>query len=344
MTDQTPRNTESALTITQKTLKKALETPTLLSAFRRVLKENTEIFTTAVLALVAEDKMLKVATPASILNAAMLSATMDLSVAKQVGHAYIVPFRARDGKVYATFIMGYRGYIQLALRTGEYETIHAGKVYEGQLIETDPLRGIVKITGQPTSKKVIAYTGYFKLKSGYEKAIIMTTEEIIEHAEKYSKSWGKPDSAWTTAFDEMALKTMLRRLISKYGMMSVKMQRAIQAEDRDTAEDENIEQAIGSFTDEFIDAVVTEMPQDGQQAEQPQAVPARKKTEWESLYELTQDTRQYNHRDVVTLLALEAEIDPSSALEVLIEAHKAKRLGDVVTPQQIRDLAAHVNA
>lgn len=338
-------NTSTALTITQKTLKKALETPTLLSAFRRVLKENTEIFTTAVLALVAEDKMLKVATPSSILNAAMLSATMDLSVAKQVGHAYIVPFRGKDGKVYATFIVGYRGYIQLAMRTGEYETIHAGKIYEGQEIDTNPITGTVKITGSPTSKKVIAYAGYFKLKSGYEKAIVMTTDEIIEHAKKYSKSWGKPDSAWTTAFDEMALKTMLRRLISKYGLMSVKMQRAIQAEDRDTSEDEQIEEAIGSFTDEYIDAVITEVPQEGQpQGDQPQNAPARGKTQWELIWEISQDTRPFNHKDVVALLALEAEIDDSSALEILNEAHKAKRLGDHVSPKEIINLAAHVNA
>ena len=127
--------------------------------------------------------------------------------------------------------MGYKGYIQLAMRTGQYKTINASVVYEGQIEDVDFVTGEI-IRGKKKSDKVVGYVAYFELINGFSKMVYMTHEEMLHHAMTYSQAYkydrknGKKSSVWSTNFEAMGLKTVLKQLISKYGIMSIDMQGA----------------------------------------------------------------------------------------------------------------------
>ena len=119
--------------------------------------------------------------------------------------------------------MGYKGYIQLAMRTVQYKTINAAVVYEGQIEDIDFVTGEI-IRGKKKSDKVVGYVAYFELINGFSKTIYMTTEDMLRHAQTFSKSFSRSSSVWKTNFDAMGLKTVIKQLISKYGIMSIDMQ------------------------------------------------------------------------------------------------------------------------
>ena len=189
--------------------------------FRQILDKRSTEFVASLLSLVSADRNLLECDPATILTAAAKAAILRLPIAKELGYAYIVPFKRE-----ATFIIGYKGIVQLAIRTSQYYNINATPIYEGERVEVDRLTGIVKITGERTGDKITGYVSYFKLKNGFEKYLYMDRDSVARHAEKYSKSWGNAKSAWTTNFDEMALKTVIRQLLSKWGLLSIDMQDA----------------------------------------------------------------------------------------------------------------------
>src|SRR5690606_21257470 len=119
------------------------------------------------------------------------------------------------------------GYIQLCMRTGAYRYINADVVYEGELVSHDKLTGeIVLDSTQRTSDKKIGYFAFIETLNGFRKTLYMTVEEIADHAKRYSKNFGNKNGPWATDFDAMALKTCLRLLLSKYGIMSIELQRA----------------------------------------------------------------------------------------------------------------------
>ena len=156
----------------------------------------------------------------------MTAATLKLPINPNLGFAYIIPY----GKE-AQFQMGYKGYIQLAMRTGQYKTINAAVVYEGQIEDIDFVTGEI-IRGKKKSDKVVGYVAYFELINGFSKMVYMTHEEMLRHAMTYSQAYkydkknGKKSSVWSTNFEAMGLKTVLKQLISKYGIMSIDMQGA----------------------------------------------------------------------------------------------------------------------
>src|SRR5690606_38937426 len=117
-----------------------------------------------------------------------------------------------------------KGYIQLALRTGAYRYINADVVYEGELVRRDKLTGAIELDpDKKTSDKIVGYFAYLETLNGFSKAWYMTVDEVRRHAERYSKSYRNPKSQWHEDFDGMALKTCIRQLISKYGIMSTEM-------------------------------------------------------------------------------------------------------------------------
>lgn len=189
--------------------------------FDELLGKRSSAFMTSVLQIVASNQMLQNAEPASIYNAACIAATLDLPINNALGFAYIIPF----GKQ-AQFQLGYKGFIQLAQRSGQFQTISATPIYEGQLIKQDPLRGFqfdftVEKTGQP-----IGYAAYFKLLNGFEKTLYMTTEELRQHGLKFSQTFKKGFGLWKDDFESMAQKTVLKLLLSKFAPLSVEMQTA----------------------------------------------------------------------------------------------------------------------
>jgi len=136
-----------------------------------------------------------------------------------------------------------KGYIQLCMRTGAYRYINADVVYEGELVKHDKLTGEIEIDPEKrTGDKKVGYFAFIETLNGFRKTLYMTIEEVTKHAQQYSKNYSSKNSVWATDFDAMALKTCLRLLLSKYGVMSVEMQRAYIEDSADTV----------SFADEAI--------------------------------------------------------------------------------------------
>lgn len=216
-------------------LKNILATESVKEQFENVLKENSGAFVASIIDLYNTDKTLQMCDPKNVVMEALKAASLKLPINKQLGFAWIVPYRDGRSKQYIpTFQLGYRGYIQLAMRTGAYRYINADIVYAGELVKRDKLTGeIVLDEGQRISDEKVGYFAYIETINGFRKTLYMTTEQIIEHAKKYSKSYGKPNNAWATNFDDMALKTCLRQLLSKYGIMSVEMQQAYMEDSKD---------------------------------------------------------------------------------------------------------------
>lgn len=149
-----------------------------------------------------------------------------------------------------------KGYIQLCMRTGAYRYINADVVYEGELVKHDKLTGEIEIDPfERISNKKIGYFAFIETLNGFRKTLYMTVEEVIEHAQQYSKGYSSKNSVWATDFDAMALKTCLRLLLSKYGIMSVEMQKAYIEDSSDIVSlaDEAIEAEVGSFEVEEVE-------------------------------------------------------------------------------------------
>jgi recombination protein RecT len=142
--------------------------------------------------------------------------------------SYGSPTITKDGVSVAQFQMGYKGFIQLALRTGQYKNINASEIYDGELVNHDRITGDVEIdTKKKRSNSIIGYVAYFKLLNGFEKMLYMSKEQVEIHGGKYSKSYAQKYSRWQQDFDSMALKTVIKLLLSKYGILSVEMQTAM---------------------------------------------------------------------------------------------------------------------
>jgi recombination protein RecT len=190
--------------------------------FDELLGERASAFMTSVLQIVNSNSYLQNASPQSVFNAACVAATLNLPINNNLGFAYIVPY-GKD----AQFQMGYRGFIQLAQRSGQFKTISASPIYEGQLIEENPLTGFEFDFKVPKSGSPIGYAAYFKLLNGFEKTLYMTTEELNKHGQRFSQTFKSGRGLWKDDFESMALKTVLKLLLSKFAPLSVDMQKAV---------------------------------------------------------------------------------------------------------------------
>lgn len=212
-------------------LKSILNAESVQEQFRNVLKENSGAFLASIIDLYNNDTYLQACDPKMVVMEALKAASLMLPLNKQLGFSFLVPYKDKNGNFIPTFQIGYKGYIQLAMRTSVYKIINTDIVYEGELVKFDKLTGEIVIdASQKISDKKIGYFAYFETINGFRKTIYKTVDEIIQHAKKYSKSYGTQYSPWQTDFDAMALKTCLRILISKYGIMSVELLNGLEAE------------------------------------------------------------------------------------------------------------------
>lgn len=199
--------------------------------FKEMLGKRAPQFITSVLQIVASNDLLKKAEPMSVYQSAAVAATLDLPLNNSLGFAYIVPYnqRQKDGsyKTVAQFQMGYKAFIQLAYRSGQFLTISSSKIYEGQIVEANPLTGYKFDFSKKTSDKVVGYAAYFKLINGAENTLFMSTEELTAHGKKFSQTFAKGYGLWKDDFDAMASKTVLKLLLSKFAPLSVEMQKAV---------------------------------------------------------------------------------------------------------------------
>lgn len=204
--------------------------------FEEILGKKAQGFISSVIN-VSKSKSLVDADPNSIMASAVVAATLDLPIDPNLGFSYIVPYNDKKSGKIAQFQMGYKGFIQLAQRTGQYKTINAIPVFENEIKHVNRLTGEIELFDKPEpSTKIVGYVAYFSLLNGFEKALYMTREELEKHGKKYSQSyksskdWIVKQSLWTTDFDSMATKTVLKLLLSKYGPMSIEMQTAIKSD------------------------------------------------------------------------------------------------------------------
>lgn len=199
-----------------KTVKGMLETPAFKKKFEEMLGKKAAGFISSIIAVTNSSNYLMKADPATVIGAAAQAAMLDLPINQSLGFAYIVPYKGA-----AQFQLGYKGYIQLAQRTDKYVDIGSATVYEGELETKNRLLGRFEF-GEKTSDKVIGYLAYFKLKNGFEKYLFMTIDEAQKHAQKYSQNYKGGTDKWGIAdFNVMAEKTVLKRLLSKYGPLSI---------------------------------------------------------------------------------------------------------------------------
>ena len=224
------------------------------------LADNKGVFISSLVELYTGDRSLQSCNPKLVALEAVKAASLNLPINKALGFAYIVvyninskvrnPETGKDEWIKTptpTFVLGYKGFIQLASRTGQYRTINATPVYEGELKKCDRLTGAIDISGTKTSDRVIGYAGYIEYLNGFSKAEYISVEDMAKHALRYSPSIPKatkietlvelankePEAkkvGWLGNFNDMAVKTLIRRLISKYGYMSIQMQKALTIE------------------------------------------------------------------------------------------------------------------
>jgi len=216
-----------------KSIKDYFSNDQVRSKFAEVLGTKTASFCTTVVQIASQSEMLQKCDPASIMQSAMVAATLDLPVNPNLGFAYILPYGSK-----AQFQLGYKGLIQLAQRSGQFINISATPIYDGQIVAENPLTGYV-FDFTKKSSKVVGYAAYFKLLNGFEKTLYMSVEQLQAHGKKYSQTYKKGFGLWADDFDSMAQKTVIKLLLSKYAPLSVEMSKALVAdqaviEDADT--------------------------------------------------------------------------------------------------------------
>ena len=209
-------------------LKDFFQAPAVQAKMRELLDKNAASFATSAMQIANSNPMLLDAEPMSIFNAAVMAATLNLPINNNLGFAYIVPYRNK-GKVEAQFQLGYKGFIQLAQRSGQFERLVSLPVYEAQLIEEDPINGFKFDWKQKPAEneQPVGYYAYFKLINGFTAELYMTREQVAAHAGRYSQSFKKGYGVWADNFEAMALKTVTKLLLSKQAPLSIDMQKAV---------------------------------------------------------------------------------------------------------------------
>ena len=248
-------------------LKATMAAPSVQDQFKNALGENTNSFVASLIDLYNTDTSLQECNPNQVVMEALKAAVLKLPINKALGYAYILKFKNK-GVPTPTFIIGYKGLIQLAMRTGQYRYINTDLVYEGEISGKDKLTGAIHFKGEKTSDKVIGYFAHIELLNGFQKTLYSEVLDVAKHAKKYAPSLrfdkrtavelaklaGNDPTGigWTGDFDSMALKTVLRELLSKYGYLSIEMQDAI-SRDKDvdvmSERDNAIEEGEASVID-----------------------------------------------------------------------------------------------
>lgn len=231
------------------------------SLLQNTLKDNKGAFTTSLMELFTSDPQLMQCNPNALMGEAVKAAGLRLPINKQLGQAYIVVFKNKDkatGQLVPTptLIIGTKGYINLALRTNKYININKGTVYEGEFQGFDKVTGSLDISGEKLSDVPVGYFAYFKQKSGFEKIMYMTIDDVCKFAKTYAPTvkfskitWQELKElaikqsvegeggglGWFAGFQDMAEKTVLRQLLSSWGELSVDAEQVINADERPSA-------------------------------------------------------------------------------------------------------------
>ena len=209
-------------------IKTYLANPAVKRKFEEILGKKAPGFISSIVSAVSMNPSLAQCPPDSVVAAAAIAASLDLPINPSLGMAHIVPYKNRDqgnAKV-AQFQMGWKGFIQLGMRSGMYQLMNASIIHEGDIKEINKFTGEIVFNDTDNEHRpVVGYCFYFKLITGFEKYYYMSKKQCEEHGKKYSKSYSKGN--WTYDFDGMALKTVIKQSLSKYGVLSIEMQTAM---------------------------------------------------------------------------------------------------------------------
>lgn len=252
----------SAKAVAVRNFQQVMDNSYYQTLLQNTLKENRGAFTTSLMELFTSDQSLMQCDPNALMSEAIKAAGLRLPINKQLGQAYILVFNNKDketGKIVPTptLVIGTKGYINLALRTNKYVNINKGTVYEGEFVGYDKVTGALDISGTKTSDVPVGYFAYFKEKSGFEKIFYMTIDDVCKFAKTFAPTvkfnnkitWqGLKELAtkqsvessggglgWYAGFQDMAEKTALRQLLTKWGELSVDSNIIIDADERPTA-------------------------------------------------------------------------------------------------------------
>lgn len=235
------------------TIKQLMNSDSVKKRFEDVLGKKAPQFMTSVINLVNSDTNLKKVDQMSVIGSAMIAASLDLPVDKNLGYAWIIPYGNK-----AQFQLGYKGYIQLALRTGQYKYINVIEVYEGELKKWNRLTEEFEIDFDgKVSDAVVGYAAYFELLNGFRKTVYWTKEEVERHRKRFSKS----DFGWKNDWDAMAKKTVLKNMLSKWGILSVEMQQAFI--------EDNEEREIKDITNDVVEQDIIDIDIEPSETEEP---------------------------------------------------------------------------
>ena len=270
---------------------KSINSSYVQNQLKQVLGKNAGTFATSLVEVFTNDTQLQKCDQKKIIQEAIKAATLKLPLNKQLGYAYILVFNnwdkaSRKSVPTPQIVLGYRGYIQLAMRTGQYKNINADVVYEGEMIGRDKLSGAIDLSGEKVSEKVVGYFAHFETVNGFSKTLFMSLGEMAGYALKFSPSFKRNaeknplptvnalcdmanDQAvngpqqgkvgWEGDFNSMAIKTVLRRLLSKYGYLSIEMMSAL-AEDESSAVEQRNEE--NNETKPVFDAQAVEIKEE----------------------------------------------------------------------------------
>lgn len=233
--------------------------------FQELLGKKSTGFITNVLQLCAQNKMLANCEPTKVYQAAAMAAMLDLPLNPNLGYAYIIPYNEKTGEIDPStgkdiykpvpqFQMGYKGFVQLAQRSGQFANINVTDVREGEIKRHDRLTGAMEFewdeSADRPNKKIIGFVGYFKLLNGFEKVVYKTVEELHTHGKRYSKTYNQSSSKWKSDFEAMSLKTLIKLMLSKYAPLSIEMQTATIADQAVINKlDEGVENAEFQYVD-----------------------------------------------------------------------------------------------
>ncbi len=257
--------------------------------------KNADKFITSIISAVQTNPALQECENMSIVNAALLGEALKLSPSPQLGQYYMVPFNnTKKGCKEAQFQLGYKGYIQLAIRSGQYKKINVLAIKQGELIKYDPLEETIEVNliDDEVAREQALTTGYyamFEYVNGFRKAMYWSRQKMESHAQKYSKGYAahKGYTFWEKDFDAMALKTMIRQLISKWGIMSIEMQTAIEA-DQAVIKDDGSRDYVDNqdFTEEAPQPVQPEPKSENptQAVEEDPQIPGQQKQSIEEMF------------------------------------------------------------
>lgn len=232
---------------------------------------NRQRFITSIISAVNNNSALQECTNQSILAGALLGESLKLSPSPQLGQYYLVPFNDKEKGKVAQFQLGYKGYIQLAIRSGQYKKLNVLAIKEGELVRFDPLNEDIEVRliedeEEREAARTIGYYAMFEYVNGFKKALYWSRAKMEAHALKYSPGYKKDVEKgwnytfWSKDFDGMAYKTMLRQLISKWGVMSIEMMTAMDS-DYAVINEDGTKNYVETDADNIIEAEIIEQPQ-----------------------------------------------------------------------------------